>query len=65
MPVVLKDMASLPEIYPNIHEASVEEKFVMQHNHKSSASWHLIRANQEQSVKFLKGCSGTKGLCGK
>ncbi|KAJ8411103.1 hypothetical protein AAFF_G00181380 [Aldrovandia affinis] len=63
MPVFLKDMATLPDTHPSVHEAFMEGKFVVQRGDKKFSLMALDQS-QEHSITFLKEDSGSKGLYG-
>ncbi len=62
-PVFLKDMASLPQIHPTVHEAFMEGKFVV-HRYGKTFSMMALDQSYEHSIKFLKEDRGTKDLYG-
>ena len=64
MPVFMRDMTSLPESHPGVHEAFMQGKFVVQRGDKKFSLMALDQS-QEHSIKFLKEDSGTKGLYGR
>ena len=63
IPVSLKDMACLSETHPSVHDALMEEYFVVQPGDKKFSMMALDQS-QEHSIKFLKEDSGAKGLYG-
>ena len=60
LPVFLRDMTSLPNCQPNIHQAFMDRKFVVQCSRKMFYLMALDQS-QEQSIKFLKDYRGAKG----
>ena len=61
VPVFLKDMANLSNTHPEVHEAFMEGKFVVQRG-DNFFSLIALDQSQEHSIKFLKEDIGSKGL---
>ncbi|KAJ8387599.1 hypothetical protein AAFF_G00152950 [Aldrovandia affinis] len=60
MPIFLKDMATLRDTHPSVHEAFMEGKFVVQRG-DNKFSLMALDQSQEHSIKFLQEDSGSKG----
>jgi hypothetical protein len=57
----MRDMTCLKEVHSSVHEAFLEEKFVVHRNGKTF-SLMALDENQEHRIEFLKEDSGTKGV---